>query len=74
MQRQGTINDLESVIKEKAKNHDHFLIALTGFGGAGKSTAAKNLADSLENAVVISLDEFITNRLADRTTVALKIE
>lgn len=34
------------------------LIALTGFGGAGKSTLAAVLADALADAAVVSLDDF----------------
>ena len=68
MQNQGSINELVETIQKKADGKNHFVVALAGFGGAGKSTVANKLAKALGEAVVIPLDEFITNRLAGRST------
>ena len=55
------------MIKKRAGSHKYFVIALAGFGGAGKSTAADKLATGLGDTVVIPLDQFITNHLAERS-------
>jgi len=67
MEKQGSINEAAEIIKKIAEGKKHFVIALAGFGGAGKSTVANKLSNTLENAVVIPLDQFIINRLLDRS-------
>lgn len=56
----------ESAVKEIAEeigkkiNRDRLtLIGIDGFGGSGKTTIAKRLADYLGNAYVVGMDDFI---------------
>lgn len=67
MEKQGSIQELAQIIQRQAESKNHFVIALAGFGGAGKSTTANKLTEILEDATVIPLDEFITNRLEERS-------
>lgn len=48
----------QKIISAKSTYHP-VLIAIEGFGGAGKSTIANKLAETLGNAFVISVDDFI---------------
>jgi uridine kinase len=43
------------------------IIAISGFGGSGKSTLAAKLAGQLDNAQVVSIDDFILERNAGRS-------
>jgi uridine kinase len=58
-------------IAEKMKQtqsmlHDPILIAVEGFGGAGKTTVADKLRGLLDDAFVVSIDDFIIKeRIAD---------
>ena len=54
----SNIATISKQIKSKFKNKT-ILIAVEGFGGSGKTTFANKLAESLENAYVISMDDFI---------------
>lgn len=55
-------------IKALSKPADRALIvAISGYGGSGKSTLAEALQQQLGNAEVISSDDFIINRCAERT-------
>jgi uridine kinase len=67
MKKNGPISELVKTIQETAKGKSRFVIALAGFGGSGKSSAAKKLAEALGNTVVIPLDQFIINRLSERS-------
>lgn len=58
-----TIEEIANTIKEKSHEKTPILIAIDGFGGSGKSTIAKKLADSLGNAYVIGIDDFIVKEL-----------
>jgi uridine kinase len=49
------------LLKEKSA------IAISGFGGAGKSTLATKLAETLIPSTVIHLDDFIVNQLSERS-------
>lgn len=66
--QKGSVIDLTETIIESAKSKTKFVIALSGFGGSGKSSLAKKLSDTLQNAVIISLDDFIINRLDERSS------
>lgn len=46
-------------IKAKAANCDRYVIAISGFGGAGKSTISHKLVALLGNATLIHTDDFI---------------
>jgi uridine kinase len=43
------------------------LIAVSGFGGSGKSTLAQKLKENLKEAEIISIDDFIIDRLSQRS-------
>ncbi len=53
------ITEVASKIISAKSNHHPILIAIEGFGGAGKSTIANKLAEILGSAFVISIDDFI---------------
>ncbi len=44
-----------------------FIIAISGFGGAGKSTLAKQIKDALTDVGIVSIDAFVTNHLSNRS-------
>lgn len=52
------IKKIANTINQRRSNHSRLLIAIDGFGGAGKSSLARNLVDSLKDAVHIELDWF----------------
>lgn len=54
-----TIQEITARIQEHPNMHRPILIAIDGFGGAGKSTTARELKDTLGDAYVISIDDFI---------------
>lgn len=51
----------------RATSSQTFVIAISGFGGSGKSTIAKKLVEALKDATIIPLDDFIMNRLQGRS-------
>ncbi|MEK7546751.1 MAG: AAA family ATPase [Patescibacteria group bacterium] len=63
----ASIEKLSQTIKEKAGNKKLFVIAISGFGGAGKSTVALELAKAIGNSNLVELDDFILNRLSKRS-------
>jgi len=56
-----TVEELANHIKSKSDNTERFVIAISGFGGAGKSTISKKLVDLLCNATLIHTDDFIAS-------------
>lgn len=54
-----TINEIATGIKTKTLSHSPILIAIEGFGGAGKTTFADKLAKELYDSYVIGIDDFI---------------
>ena len=44
------------------------IIAISGFGGSGKSTRAQDLQNHLSDSEIISIDDFIINRLQKRSS------
>lgn len=64
-----SIQDLAESIKKKKQliNKQHFIIGISGFGGSGKGTLSKKLAEILGDSVVVPLDDFILNRLSARS-------
>lgn len=61
------LSELVTKIKERASSKKPFVIGICGFGGAGKTTTAHKLAEALGNAHVINVDDFIVNRLKERS-------
>jgi uridine kinase len=63
-----TLNDIADHIKQRGRQRRQrpVLIAVEGFGGAGKTTFAENLRTMLGDAYVVSIDDFIVKeRIAD---------
>lgn len=54
-----TTEELAALIKATSNNHTRFLVAISGFGGAGKSTVSEQLANLLCDATLIHTDDFI---------------
>ena len=61
------LGELSSEVKERSKGRPHTVIALSGFGGAGKSTIANSLAELLGDSTIVHLDDFILDRLSKRS-------
>lgn len=61
------LQTLCSEIQHRAHGRAHFVIALSGFGGSGKSTTAKALLKELGDGEIIHLDDFIHDRLSQRS-------
>ncbi len=66
MKTHGTFEDLVPAIPKKQDNNT-LLIAISGFGGSGKSTLAQKLKEKLKEVEIISLDDFIIDRLSQRS-------
>ncbi len=61
-----TIDDIATDIRQTRGMARLTLIGIEGYGGSGKTTCARRLADALGSAYVISLDDFIVKeRLTD---------
>jgi uridine kinase len=54
-----TIKEIASKIRSAALAHNLILIAVEGYGGAGKTVFADKLAEELDDAYVIHMDDFI---------------
>jgi uridine kinase len=55
------IDDLNKLILKKSVGISPFIIAVDGFGGAGKSVLCKQLTDLLSNSIAIQTDNFIVH-------------
>jgi uridine kinase len=62
-----TLQELSSEIKHRAQDRARIVIALSGFGGSGKSTIAKALLETLGDGEIIHLDDFIHDQLSQRS-------
>ena len=51
--------ELANYIESAAKDYDRFVIAISGFGGSGKSTTSAMLSSLLGNSTLIHTDDFI---------------
>ncbi len=61
-----TIDDIATDIRQTHDTDRPALIGVEGYGGSGKTTCARRLADALGSAYVVSLDDFIVKeRLTD---------
>lgn len=69
-----TINELVKKIQESALSTHHFTIAIAGFGGSGKSTLSRHLAELLGDTTIVSVDDFSLHRQANRTQAWESIE
>ncbi|HJQ09186.1 MAG TPA: AAA family ATPase [Candidatus Saccharimonadales bacterium] len=58
---------VEKIKSLPTSTNKSLIIAISGYGGSGKSTLAAELQQQLDNAEVISSDDFIINRCAERT-------
>lgn len=67
MSKKVSLQELASEIKNRTNDRNHFVIALSGFGGAGKSTIAKAILEALGGGETIHLDDFIHDRLSQRS-------
>lgn len=53
-----TANEIAKKIKDHHSKSKPVIIAIDGFGGAGKSTLAKGLKNELQSATVVEVDDF----------------
>jgi uridine kinase len=54
-----TIADIAQHIRNDTKQKHLVLIGIEGFGGSGKTTISKQLAEALGDAYIIHIDDFI---------------
>ncbi|HZC07378.1 MAG TPA: hypothetical protein VE338_17220 [Ktedonobacterales bacterium] len=54
-----TIEQIAAKIKQSSRTTKPTLIGIEGYGGSGKTTVARQLADALGSAYVITIDDFI---------------
>lgn len=67
-----TLQEISAKINEQPLKRKPMLVAIDGFGGAGKTTIAQKLKDMLGNAYVVGIDDFIikeklTEQTADKS-------
>ena len=55
----NNVEELAQYIETKASNLERFVIAISGFGGAGKSTTSEHIATLIGNTTLIHADDFI---------------
>jgi len=53
-----TTKEVAETIKQKHFSNKPIIIAIDGFGGAGKSTLAKDLKSQLQSAAIVEVDDF----------------
>lgn len=64
-----TRDDLLRLIQDlKPKNDRPSFVAISGFGGTGKSTLAESLCTAIDSAVVVPVDDFIIGERTQRST------
>ncbi len=59
---ENSIKQIVEKVRELEKVEDCIVIAISGFGGSGKTTFSKKLANQLPEAIVINVDDFVENR------------
>lgn len=62
----GSFSDLLIATPKPMANRP-VLITVSGFGGSGKSTLSQKLKENLKEAEIISIDDFIIDRLSQRS-------
>lgn len=65
--RRNSLDEVAAKIKRHPRKQGSVVIAVSGFGGSGKTTVANEIAELLEDAVVVSLDDFFLDRLRQRS-------
>ncbi len=76
-----TLNQISAAVKESLITKQPVLIAIEGYGGAGKSTFAVELSAELGNCFVINIDDYIIKEMQsdaiksnfDRTRLELQV-
>ena len=63
-----TAHEIAAKIKNRDLAHSPILIAIEGYGGAGKSTLASKLAQELGDAYVVGIDDFIVKEKLTETS------
>lgn len=64
--KQKSLEEIVFAIAQSDKHHKPILIAIEGFGGSGKSTFARSLRDSIKDAYIVNIDDFlIKEKLTD---------
>lgn len=54
-----SVEELAQYIKSQTKSNERYVVAISGFGGAGKSTLSNQLRAILADATLIHTDDFI---------------
>jgi uridine kinase len=53
-----TTKEIATKIRQKHFKNKPIIVAIDGFGGAGKSTLAKDLKNELQSATIVEVDDF----------------
>jgi uridine kinase len=59
MKKISSIEELASEIKNELAGNNRYVIAITGFAGAGKSSISRSLKELLGDCSIIEVDNFI---------------